>query len=138
MPEGQILQAPPGSMMHPMPHQPYTVIEDVGCGSVCKPVCRAVPDVKKVTKVSYDLKEDQICLPNCSGLPFGFNRNQCKPYCEDPCNATIRCKRVLLKSETTCEEPTCKYEVQHVMEHMPVHVCQEPTGKTWIMSSPVK
>ena len=82
------------------------------------------------------MKEEQICLPTCSGLPFGFNRNQCKPYCCDDAHADIRCRRVLLKTEFTCEEPTCKYEVQDVIERMPVTSATSPPGKTWFTSSP--
>jgi hypothetical protein len=84
------------------------------CSPPIQKQCIARPDVKKTTKTVYAVKEVDYCLKNYCILDlFRHGCGSCCDTCQ-PCGKP-RVKRVLIKKERTCEEPTCKCEVEHVL-----------------------
>jgi hypothetical protein len=80
-------------------------------------VCKVVPDVKKVKKVVYTQKDDPFCRPahkpGCADPRCGG----CCPDCKGPYT-----RKILVKTEVTCEEPTTKCVVARVVERVPCTV----------------
>ena len=106
------------------------------CAPAIQKQCVARPDVKKVTTPVYAVKEVDYCVRKYCFLDLF--RHGCGSPC-DTCNAcapcgTPRVKRVLIKKERTCEEPTTKCEVEHVLCPTP---CQSPCGTVILQGQPM-
>lgn len=122
---------------------------DSCCGTPCPPgvtkQCVAKPDVKKTTKTVYSCRETDFCLKapprftlfrwlhkdcavDCCGCP--------DPNYNLPCEncGCVRSRNVLIKKERTCEEPTTKCEVEHVLCPTP---CQSPCGTVILQGQPM-
>lgn len=101
---------------------------------VVRYVCKVVPDVKKVRKVNYSTKDDPFCLPNgcLKELPVG---------CATDAEGCATCKgpymrKILVKTEVVCEEPTVKCVVERVVERVPCKVKQMvPCGPVTVGSA---
>lgn len=94
------------------------------CAQPClEKVCIAVPDKKKISKVEYACKEQDICLPKCPKHGFSFKglfHRHCEACDNGACPAegcakcgNPRTVRVLMKRTVTTECPTTKCEVVH-------------------------
>lgn len=130
------LAGPPVLAGDPPCEPGYKWVEVDSFTEVVRYVCKVVPDVKKVRKVSYSTKDDPFCLPNgcLKELPVG---------CSADADGCATCKgpyirKVLVKTEVVCEEPTVKCVVERVVERVPCKIKQMvPCGPVPIATVPV-
>jgi len=108
------------SLKKPTCEPGYTIVEEICYREVVKKVCRAVPDVQKIRKTVYAVKEEDFCVPKNPGLHLhgkkGCDELPC-PECEHP-----RTRRILVKKEVVEEVHTVKCVVENVVELVPYKV----------------
>ena len=94
----------------------YRWAEELRCKDVERLVCKVVPDVKKVKKVVYATKDDPFCLPAAKPL-LGHQADCDCAGCRGPF-----ARKILVKTEITCVEPTTKCVVEKVVERVEYRV----------------
>jgi hypothetical protein len=95
---------------------------DCGCQCQCCKVCRCVPEIKKVPKITYCCECQDFCIPGPSKI-CGYTC-VCPDECEcslfhhahkepiwQPTCAKVHTRHVLVKKETIKEVPGWKWEV---------------------------
>ncbi len=102
---------------------------DCGCHCDCCKVCRCVPEVKKVPKITYDCKCEDFCIPgpskccgfktvcpdDCCGCKL-FNHAHREPVFAPGC-AKVHTKHILVKKEEMKEVCSWKWEVVDLCPH---------------------
>jgi len=83
----------------------YQIVEEIEYRQIVRKVCKQVPDVKKVRKTVYEVKEEEHCVSK-------NHKGDTKP----------QTRRVLVKKEIVEEVPTYKSVVETVVEVVPVKV----------------
>ena len=93
------------------------------CGreSGCKKVCRLVCETKEVTKVTYDCKCEDICVPGPSTRTPVCSCGSCdecgkKAYIWTPHCAQVKTRKVPVKREEKVLKPTYKWVVEYVCD----------------------
>jgi len=91
------------------------------CGreSGCQKVCRLVCETKEVTKVTYDCKCEDICVPGPSTRTPACSCGSCdecgrKAYIWTPHCAQVKTRKVPVKREEKVLKPTYKWVVEYV------------------------
>jgi len=101
----------------PPPAEPgYRWVEVDGYEEIERLVCKVVPDVKKVKKIVYSTKDDAFCVPRPD---LGGDSDTC-PTCKG-----LYHRKILIKKEITCEEPTTKCVTAKVKVKVPCKVWQK-------------
>ncbi len=83
-----------------------------GCHSNCCKVCRLVPDVKKVPKVTYTCECEDFCVPGRSEHCVTYDECGNKQHCYAPTCGKVRTRTKLVKHETMVEKPGYKCVVE--------------------------
>lgn len=103
-------------------------VEEDSFTEVVRFQCKVVPDVKKVKKINYSTKDDPFCVRK--GLSCG-DCEKCLT-CQGP-----HCRKILVKTEVTCEEPTTKCVVEKIVELVPCKVWKKvPCTTTTTLPAP--
>jgi hypothetical protein len=99
----------------------YVWVEETCYREVVTKCCKLVPDVKKVTRYVYDIKEEDFCLTKCRCPVCCKAKGHCA---EQPCPecGKPRCKKRLVKREVVEERPRYKCVVECVVEKVPYTV----------------
>jgi hypothetical protein len=92
-----------------------------GCESSCRKVCRVVCEMKEVTKVTYDCKCEDICIPGPSSRERVCNCGHCDACCQKswqwtPSCATVKTRQVPVRKEEKLKKPTYKWVVEYVCD----------------------
>ncbi len=101
---------------------------DCGCECRCCKVCRCVPEVKKVSKICYDCKCEDFCVPGPSKIcgykcacgedcPCEHHLFHHKEPIWQPTCAKVYTRHVLVKKELTKEVCGWKWEVVDLCPH---------------------
>lgn len=92
-----------------------------GSESPCQKVCRLVCEMKEVTKVTYDCKCEDICVPGPSTRTPVCSCGSCdtctkKKYLWTPHCAQVKTRKVPVKREEKVLKPTYKWVVEYVCD----------------------
>ena len=109
----------------PPPCEPgYRWVEETCSKQVVREVCKLVPKKKQVKKIVYATKENPFCLRKGGWKGFRCGQDDCGkdaggicPKCKGPYP-----RKILVKTEITCEEPTMECVIEKVVETVPCTV----------------
>lgn len=89
-----------------------------GCRCACQRICRPVCEMKETTKVTYECRCEDICVPGPStrvrkACTCG-RCDSCRHVAWEPGCGTVKTRKVLEKKVEKVSKPTYKWVVEYV------------------------
>lgn len=96
----------------------HNCCQQCGCQSPCQKVCRLVCETKEVTKVTYDCKCEDFCVPGrsirCQNDCGCGHCDSCRDTSWTPVCAEVKTRKVLVKKVEKVQKPTYKWVVEYL------------------------